>query len=110
MRHCKILILSLFLAFPVITLQAQTIYEFAFALPHSSGDIPATALLVDNNDGKGKLRIRYIEPGAKDSILAELDVAEEHPDAVAACFSNERLFYKLARLKYIDSKESAVAI
>jgi len=106
----RIIALLLVLYMPLQALYAQTIYELSFTLQHTTDAISCKAFFVDNNDGKGKLRLRYISPAGKDSILAELDVSEENPDAVASCFNNERIYYKLARVNYIDSKDPGIPL
>ncbi len=106
----KMTLLLLFLCIYVTALQAQIIYEFSFTLPHTTDTIDCKAFFIDNNDGKGKLRLQFIAPAGKDSILAELDATEENPDMVAACFNNERLYYKLASVNYIDSKDPAIPL
>ncbi len=105
----KIAILLLVFCVPASGLLAQTIYELSFALSNKTDTIPCKAFFIDNNDGKGKLRLQFIAPPG-DSILAEFDVTEENPEAVAACFNNERIYYKLAAVNYIDSKDPGIPL
>ncbi len=106
----KTVILLLVLCMHALYLQAQTVYELSFSLSNTTDTIACKAFFIDNNDGSGKLRLRFIAPAGKDSILAELDVTEENPEAVEACFKNDRIFYKLARVNYIDSKDPGIPL
>lgn len=103
----KLFLLLLLVAFPAAIVHSQTIYELSFNLQHTSGEIPAKAFFLDNNDGKGKLRVRFIDPVRKDSILAELDAAEEFTDAACA---EDKLWYKLDKLNYIDTRDPGIPL
>jgi Caspase domain len=103
----KKIIIFLLCCLTATTLRSQTVYELSFSLPHAAGDIPSRAFFVDHKDGKGKMRIRFIDPVSKDSILAELEAAEDLADANC---NEDRLWYKLSRLSYIDSRDPAIPL
>lgn len=90
-----------------LVLDAQTMYEFSFEYPDTK---PADfkMLFVDNNDGTGKARLKFMEPGTTDIILADFDVKEEIVENNNTC--SNRLFYKLYNPKYVESKNPVTAL
>jgi len=106
----KILLLLFPLLCCIVSLQAQTIYEFSFTYANNSTPIAYRAFFMDNNDGTGKLRLKFAVPALPDSALADLDVKEELVENDSACNNGDRLFYKLQKPKFIDGKDPGVKL
>lgn len=49
-------------------------------------------------------------PGSTDSILTELDAAEELPDMNSGCINTDRIYYKLKNPRYIESKDPGIVL
>ncbi|MBL7702130.1 MAG: caspase family protein [Ferruginibacter sp.] len=88
-------------------LHAQTMYEFSFQYPASKPD-DYQLLLIDNNDGTGKVRLRTVTSGSTDTLLVDFDVKEELSENNEAC--TNRLFYKMENQKIITGKSPATAL
>ena len=106
----KILGFTFSLFFTVVSLHAQTVYELSFSFPLTNESIAYKACYVDVDDGKGKLRLRFISPKGPDSILVDMDVIQEYPDIKSDCFNSDRIYYKLQNAKYIESKDPGVSL
>lgn len=100
----KIFLIILPLLVTVIQLSAQTVYEFSFVYPQQS-PVAYKAFFIDNNDGTGKVRLRFATPSPKDSILADFDVKEEIIENNPNCNTGNRIYYKLQNPKFIESKK-----
>ena len=104
----KILYIIFILFTANISLYAQTIYEVSFTLTGINNLIDYKAFFIDYNDGKAKLRLRFISPAGGDSVLADIDFIEENTEGVLNCQTNERIYYKLRTAKYIESKDPGI--
>lgn len=106
----KILCLIFILSAANISLLAQSVYELSFTFAGINNSIDYKAFFIDYNDGKGKLRLRFISPASGDSVLADIDVVEENAGNISNCLTNERIYYKLQTAKYIESKDPGINI
>jgi hypothetical protein len=102
----KILVLLLALLVTVICLDAQTVYEFSFTYSPNQTAIGYKAFFIDNNDGTGKLRLKFV--AGDDTVLADYDVKEEIAEANANCNNTDRIYYRLQNPKFIESKNPGV--
>ena len=102
-----VLTISLFFV-TFTTLHAQTIYEFAFS--HAAGNLKINyrLLFVDNNDGTGKVRLKFTAPGPNDTVIADFDVKEEVAENNGLCKNGDRIYYKLQNPKFIESKNPEI--
>ena len=91
----KIPVLAFFFLMPVLSGYAQAVYELAFTFPKSMGSIEYKGFFNDFNDGKGKLRLKFVPPAANDTILVDMDVMEDDAEVNEGCVNNGRLYYKL---------------
>jgi Caspase domain len=96
-----------FILFTATALRAQTMYEFSFEYP-ATKPADCKLLLIDNNDGTGKARLKFFTPGAADTVLVDFDVREEIVENNTAC--SNRLFYKLQNPRFIESKKPLTAL
>jgi hypothetical protein len=101
----KILSLIFPLLLTVISLRAQTIYEFAFSYPNSQVPVAYKAFFIDNNDGTGKVRLKFSTSTPADIVLADFDVKEEYVENNSTCNNGDRIYYKLENPKFIESKD-----
>lgn len=107
----KKILSSFFLFFLIaVTSNAQSVYEFSFTFPAGNSTVEYKACYVDAADGKAKVRLKFIAPGSTDSILAELDAAEESPDINSGCINSDRIYYQLKNPKYIESKDPGIML
>ena len=107
----KKIALSIFTFFVVsATLHAQTIYEFAFQFTADTSSTDYTLLFVDNNDGTGKVRLKFTAPGTTDTVLADYDVKEESGENIAGCNFSDRIYYKLQNPRFIESKDPGASL
>jgi hypothetical protein len=108
MKRTVIIIFSLLICFEF--LQAQTVYEFSFT--HSAGNnaLGYKAFFVDNNDGSGKLRLKFANPSGVDSVLVDYEVKEEYAENKPGCNTANILYYKLQKPKFIVSKDPGVSL
>ena len=103
----KRITLTIFVFFVAIaTLHAQTIYEFSFQYPVGKPNTDYKLLFVDNNDGTGKVRVKFT--ATTDTVLADIDVKEEIIENNAGCNNGDRIYYKLQNPKFIESKDPGV--
>lgn len=102
----KILVVIFSLLVTVISLRAQTIYEFSFTWLNNQTAIGYKAFFIDNNDGTGKVRLKFT--ATPDTVLADFDVKEEIIENNAGCNNGDRIYYKLQNPKFIESKNSGV--
>ena len=105
-------ILSSFFLFFLIafTPKAQSVYELSFTFPAGNSTVEYKGCYVDAADGKAKLRLWFMAPGSTDSILTELDAAEELPDMNSGCINTDRIYYKLKNPRYIESKDPGIVL
>lgn len=97
----------LYLLFTAAALHAQTIYEFSFQYP-ATRPADCKLLLIDNNDGSGKARLKFTVPGTTDIVLVDLDVKEEIAENNNTC--SNKIFYRLQNPKYIESKNPGTTL
>lgn len=102
--------LSLIITILVICLSAtgQSIYELSFPYPDNNNVIAYKALFIDYTNGKGQARLRFKAINSNDSLLVDFDVAEENAEAVAACNTGERMYYKLQNPKFIEGAKQDI--
>jgi hypothetical protein len=108
MKRTFIIIFSLLICFEF--LQAQTVYEFSFT--HSAGNnaLVYKAFFVDNNDGSGKLRLKFANPAGVDSVLVDYEVKEEYAENKPGCNTANLLYYNLKNPKFIESNDPGVSL
>ena len=96
--------LSLIITILAICLSAtgQSIYELSFPYPDNNNVIAYKALFINYNNDKGQARLMFKAINSNDSLLVDFDVAEENAEAVAACNTGERMYYKLQNPKFIE--------
>lgn len=104
----KVIILLFTQLAAVISLSAQTVYEFVFSNTNNNSTTNFKAFFVDNNDGKGQLRLKFARPIGVDSILVNYDVVEEIAEARPGCIAGNILYYKLQNPKFIESSDPGV--
>ena len=104
----KKLILTATLFIIVSILHAQTIFEFSFQYPASAPNNSYRLLFVDNNDGTGKVRLKFTTPGVTDTVIADYKVKEQVAENTSGCTLGDRLFYKLQNPDFIESKNPGV--
>jgi Caspase domain len=102
----KILAIFFVLTVFIISLHAQTIYEFSFTILSNQTSINTKAFFIDNNDGTGKVRLKFAI--AADTVLADFDVKEEIVESSADCNYGDRIYYKLQYPKFIESKNPGI--
>ncbi len=105
-------ILSILLSLSAISFAAaaQSVYELSFTYPDNNNLITYKAFFIDYNDGKGQARLRFTAPNSNDSVLVDLDVAEEISESNQVCNSDERIYYKLKNPKFIESKNPDITL
>ena len=106
----KILPILLSLSAISFAAAAQSVYEFSFAYPDGNNAIAYKVLFIDYNDGKGQARLTFTAPNSNDSVLVDMDVAEEISESNQVCNSNERIYYKLKNPKFIESKNQDITL
>lgn len=107
----KKILSSFFLFFLIaVTSEAQSVYELSFTFPAGNSTVEYKGCYVDAADGKAKLRLWFMAPGSTDSILTELDAAEELPDMNSGCINTDRIYYKLKNPRYIESKDPGIVL
>lgn len=107
----KKILSSFFLFFLIaVTPKAQSVYELSFTFPAGNSTVEYKGCYVDAADGKAKLRLWFMAPGSTDSILTELDAAEELPDMNSGCINTDRIYYKLKNPRYIESKDPGIVL
>ncbi len=107
----KKILSSFFLFFLIaVTSEAQSVYELSFTFPAGNSTVEYKGCYVDAADGKAKLRLWFMAPGSTDSILTELDAAEELPDMNFGCINTDRIYYKLKNPRYIESKDPGIVL
>jgi hypothetical protein len=89
---------------------AQSVYELSFTYPDKGNIIAFKAFFLDYNDGKGQARLRFIAPNSNDTMLVDMDVAEEIPEKDPGCNYGERIYYKLQNPKFIESKKVEISL
>lgn len=105
----KILALISPLLITVISLQAQTIYEFSFAYPNGENPVGYKALFIDHHDGTGKARLKFASPTPADTILVDLDVKEEMNE-ISGCNNGNWIYYKLQNPRFIENKDPGITL
>lgn len=107
----KKILSSFFLFFLIaVTPKAQSVYELSFTFPAANSTVEYKGCYVDAADGKAKLRLWFMAPGSTDSILTELEAAEELPDMNSGCINTDRIYYKLKNPRYIESKDPGIVL
>lgn len=107
----KKILSSFFLFFLIaVTSEAQSVYELSFTFPAGNSTVEYKGCYVDAADGKAKLRLWFMAPGSTDSILTELEAAEELPDMNSGCINTDRIYYKLKNPRYIESKDPGIVL
>lgn len=104
MKKMFAVILPLF--FTVSAANAQTVYEFSFVYP--ANQVFYNAFFIDNNDGTGKLRLKFIV--AENTILASFEVKEEFSENNGLCKNGDRLYFRLQNPTYIESKDPGIVL
>jgi len=104
----KIVLVIFPLLVTVISLRAQTVYEFTFSYGARQTPADYKAFFIDNNDGTGKVRLKFV--AANDTVLADFDVKEEYAENNGSCKNGDRLYYKLQNPKFIESKDPGFAL
>ncbi len=108
MNKAVILIFSLLLCAEF--LQGQTVFEFSFT--HAAGNVSTDykAFFIDNNDGSGKLRLKFAKPAGGDTVLADYDVKEQFVENKPGCNTGSLLFYKLQNPRFIESADPGITM
>jgi len=75
---------------------------------NNQNPIDYKALFIDNNDGTGKVRLKFTTPTSADSVLADFDVKEEIIENNASCINGDRIYYKLQNPKFVASNNPVV--
>lgn len=104
----KKLILTATLFIIVSILHAQTIFEFSFQYPATTSGINYKLLFIDNNDGTGKVRLKFTTADFTDTVIADYNVKEQVVENTSVCNLGDRLYYKLQNPSFIDSKNPGV--
>lgn len=104
----KILLLIFQLLVAVISLRAQTVYQFSFTYAGNQTPNIFNTFFIDNNDGTGKVRLKFVAAG--DTVLADFDVKEEFAENNGGCRNGDRLYYKLQNPKFIESQNPGTAL
>jgi hypothetical protein len=92
----------------VSSLTAQTVYEFSFSNTDNNITTNFKAFFVDNNDGTGKVRLKFVNPSGSDSVLIDYTVKEEIAEAIPGCNAGNILYYKLQNPKPIESTDPGI--
>ena len=106
----KIFALIFFFSITFLSAQSQSVYELSFTFPNNTGSINYKACFIDNNNDSAKLRLKFAAPVGRDSILADFDVVAQYVDNNSNCFNGDRIYYKLQKPKYIESKDPGVKL
>lgn len=105
----KTIVVLFFLSITSGVMQAQSIYELSFSYPHADILVSYKALLLDYNNGKANLRLKYTSPAGK-NVLADFTLSEEKRSDNAACLNSERVYFKLDKPTYIESTNPATVL
>lgn len=89
-------------------LQAQTVYEFSFTNASHNNSPVYKAFFIDNNNGSGKLRLKFTNPAGVDTVLVDYDVKEEFTEYKPGCNTGNLLYYKLQHPKFIESNDPGI--
>lgn len=106
MRKNVLFLFALFLT--TIPVTAQTVYEFSFSNTNNNTTTNFKAFFVDNNDGSGKVRLKFANPSGTDSVLIDYNVKEEIAEAGPGCNAGNILYYKLQNPTFIESTDPGV--
>lgn len=104
----KILLVIFPLLVAVISLHAQTVYQFSFTYAGNQTHNIYNAFFIDNNDGTGKVRLKFVAAG--DTILVNFDVKEEFAENNGSCKNGDRIYYKLQKPTFVESKDPGSAL
>ncbi|MBK8494789.1 MAG: caspase family protein [Chitinophagaceae bacterium] len=102
----KRLFISCLIVLPVFSLHAQSLYQVSFTYPAANDSNAFTAFLVNYDDGKGLVRLKYRASPANENTLVEMEFIEEYADITSSCYQDDLVFYKLQKPKYIDGNET----
>ncbi|HQW93157.1 MAG TPA: caspase family protein [Ferruginibacter sp.] len=88
------------------SLRSQTLYQVSFVYPAANDSNAYNAFLVNYDDGKGLVRLKYTASPGDQNMLVEMELTEEYADITSGCYNADLVFYKAGKPKYIDGTET----
>jgi hypothetical protein len=102
------ILFSLFIL--ALSIRAQTVYEFSFTHLNNSITTDYRAFFIDNNNGTGKMRLKFAKSAGVDSVLVDYDVKEEFYESKPGCQTGNLLYYRMQNPKFIESINPGVIL